>query len=110
MTGWQLLPDGINATILATDEKVQAFSTATADLATTVGEPLATGSGFDGIVNDAVLGFLQEQSAGRLTAMISSCQNTMTCTADAATAYLQGDEQMAATTLAAAGNTTTPVF
>lgn len=110
MTSWQLLPDGINTTITATEEKVQAFSTATANLATTVAEPLATGSGFDGIVNDAVIGFLQEQSAGRLTAMITSCQNTMSCTADAATAYLQGDEQMAVTTMAATSNTTTPAF
>ncbi|MFF5626906.1 DUF6507 family protein [Microbacterium sp. LWH10-1.2] len=110
MTSWQLQPDGINATILATDEKVQGFSTAVADLATTVGEPLASGSGFDGIVASAVLGFLEEQSAGRLTAVVNGCQNTMTCTADAATAFLQGDEQMAVNTIAAADTTTTFTF
>lgn len=110
MTSWQLQPEGINATIAATEAKIQGFGTATAKLATTVAEPLASGSGFDGIVLSAVSGFLEEQSNGRLAAVDASCRNTLACTAGAANAYLQGDAQMAASTIAAAGTTTKSTF
>ncbi|MDQ0648627.1 hypothetical protein QFZ53_002823 [Microbacterium natoriense] len=110
MTGWQLQPAGINTTIVTTDEKIQGFATAMTGLDVSVGEPLASGAGFDGIVATAVFGFLDEQSTGRLSTVVASCQNTMTCTADAANAFVQGDEQMAATLVAAADDTTTPSF
>jgi len=110
MTSWQLQPEGINATIAATEAKIQEFGTATAKLATTVGEPLASGSGFDGIVMSAVAGFLEDQGSGRLAALQASCRNTLSCTADAANAYLQGDTQMAASTISAAGTTTNFTF
>lgn len=110
MTSWQLQPEGINATIVATDEKIQAFATATANLAETVGTPLQSGAGFDGIVSGAVFSFLDEQSSGRLTTMLASYKNTIACTADAANAFLQGDEQMAATLVAAADDSSTFTF
>lgn len=103
MSGWQLEPAGIGKILTVTGSHVEAIGGALSTVATDVGEPLATGAGFDGVVVQALAGFFEEQSAARLGPLLSRYNAALEATAGATNAFLAGDEQMAASTVAAAG-------
>lgn len=104
MTGWQLEPASIGKTLIDTETNIQAVRTALQNAAAGAGKQLATGAGFDGVVVQALAGFLEEQSASRLQPLMNRYGAGLEATANAANAFLAGDEQMADSTIATAGD------
>lgn len=104
MSGWQVDPVGAEKTLNDTQTHVNEVGTALAGLANGVGDSLATGAGFDGVVVKAFAGFIEEQSSGRLLSLMNRYTAGLEATATAANAFLVGDEQMASSTIAAASD------
>jgi|GEM_PF-3901251 len=96
MTGWRIDPAGLNRILTETSEAVQEVDTALQGAADTLAEVQGAG-GYDGIVATAFSGFLQEVYDGAVTRMFSGYATALEGTANAANAYLAGDEQIAAT-------------
>lgn len=96
MTGWRVEPTGLNRILTDTSEAVTEVNTALQAAADTLGEVQAAG-GYDGIVSTAYSGFLQEVYDGAITRMFGGYAGALEGTANAANAYLAGDEEIAAT-------------
>jgi len=96
MTGWRIEPTGLNQILTDTNTSVQAVATALDGSVATVGEVQAAG-GYDGIVVTAFSGFMQELFDGTVTTMFTTYSTALEGTANAANAYLSGDEAIAGT-------------
>ena len=96
MTGWRIEPTGLNQILTDTNTSVQAVATALDGSVATVGEVQAAG-GYDGIVVTAYSGFMQELFDGTVTTMFTKYSTALEGTANAANAYLSGDEAIAGT-------------
>jgi hypothetical protein len=96
MTGWRIEPDGLNRILTETDTAVQAVRSALEGPADSIGEVQAA-AGYDGIVAGAYAAFLQETYDGPIARMFERYAAALEGTANAANAYLAGDEQIAGT-------------
>ena len=96
MTGWRIEPAGLNRILTETDTAVQAVNTALQGPADSIGEVQAA-AGYDGIVAGAYSAFLQETYDGAITQMFARYGTALEGTANAANAYLAGDEEIAGT-------------
>lgn len=96
MTGWRIEPAGLTRILTETDTAVQAVNTALQGPADSIGEVQAAG-GYDGIVAGAYAAFLQETYDGAITQMFERYGAALEGTANAANAYLAGDEEIAGT-------------
>jgi hypothetical protein len=107
VTGWRVDPVGVTRILTDTETEVKAVNTALAGPA----ESMATvqdGAGFDGTVGSAYADFLQEQYEGTVTHIFARYKAALEGTANAANAYLAGDEEIA-TTIAAGLNSVSAV-
>jgi hypothetical protein len=96
VTGWRVDPAGLNRILTDTNAAVQGVSSALAGPAESVGD-VQGAAGYDGIVLSAYAGFMQELFDGTVTRMFERYSSALEGTANAANAYLAGDEQIAAT-------------
>jgi len=96
MTGWRVDPAGLNIIITDANTAIQAVGTALDGSVATVGDVQAAG-GYDGIVSSAYAGFMQELFEGTITSMFTKYSAALEGTANAANAYLSGDEEIAGT-------------
>lgn len=103
MTGWRIDPTGLNKILTDTNTAVQAVGTALDGSVATVGEVQAAG-GYDGIVATAYSGFMQEIFDGTVTSMFSKYTAALEGTANAANAYLAGDEEIEGTIASGIGS------
>ena len=103
MTGWRIDPTGLNKILTDTNTAVQAVGTALDGSVATVGEVQAAG-GYDGIVATAYSGFMQEIFDGTVASMFSKYTAALEGTANAANAYLAGDEEIAGTIASGIGS------
>jgi hypothetical protein len=103
MTGWRIDPTGLNKILTDTNTAVQAVGTALDGSVETVGEVQAAG-GYDGIVSTAFSGFMQEIFDGTITGMFAKYTGALEGTANAANAYLAGDEDIAGTIASGIGS------
>lgn len=101
MNGWQLMPGEIGKILTTTGEAAQRISAQMQPLAESTVEPIQQGAGFDGVVAEAFNGFLQEQFEGDLKGMLNGFGAALQATAAATNAYIAGDEEMAASMVAA---------
>lgn len=100
MTGWRVDPAGLNTILTDTNEAIQAVGAALEGAGGTVDDVVAA-AGYDGIVATAYSDFLQEIFEGAVTQMFSTYSAALEGTANAANAYMTGDEENAATIAAA---------
>lgn len=96
MTGWRVDPAGLNRVLTDTNAAVQEVSTALAAPADSVGD-VKGAAGYDGIVLSAYSGFMQDLFDGTVRRMFERYTSALEGTANAANAYLAGDEEIAAT-------------
>ncbi len=96
MTGWRVDPAGVTRILTETDAAVQGVQTALSGAGETLADVQEAG-GYDGIVSSAFSGFMQEIYDGAITRMFGSYATSLEGTANAANAYLTGDEQIATT-------------
>jgi hypothetical protein len=96
MTGWRIEPTGLNKILTDTGTAVEAVGTALEGPADTPAE-VQSAAGFDGLVLGAFNGFMQELYEGTIANMFTSYQTALEGTANAANAYLAGDEEIATT-------------
>lgn len=96
MTGWRIEPTGLTRILTETDAAVQEVHTALLGAAETAAD-VQESAGYDGIVATAFTGFLQETFDGAVTRMFGAYTTALEGTANAANAYLAGDEEIAAT-------------
>lgn len=96
--GWKIVPAALSTALTSASTHATGVSTAANRLVGEVLEPVGTYGGFDGIVADALMNFLQEQGDGRLTRMLVTMESAMSSTHRAATAYFDGDAEMAVQT------------
>lgn len=99
MTGWRVDPDGVNRVLTTTNDAVIEVQKAFQGPADSVNVVVGA-AGEDGIVASAYAGFLQENYDGAITRMFTRYASVLEGTANAANAYLAGDEQMASDTAA----------
>lgn len=99
MTGWRVDPAGVNRVLTDTNTAVGEVQKALGEAADSLDE-VQEGAGYDGIVSSAYSGFMQEIFDGSITRMFGAYATALEGTANAANAYLAGDEEMA-TTIAA---------
>jgi hypothetical protein len=96
MTGWRIEPEGLNRILTDSNTAIQAVGTALEASIETVGTVQAAG-GYDSIVASAHAGFMQELFDGTVKTMFTKYSTALEGTANAANAYLAGDEQIAGT-------------
>jgi hypothetical protein len=114
MTAWRVDPAGLNGILTEANLAVQGINTALSGPAVPAGGvpvegPGATlgevelAAGYDGIVSGAFSQFMQETYNGAITRMFASYAAALEGTANAANAYLAGDEAMASSIAAGIG-------
>lgn len=102
MTGWRIEPTGLNKILTDTGTAVEAVGTALQGPADTPAE-VQSAAGFDGLVLGAYNAFMQELYEGTIATMFTKYQTALEGTANAANAYLTGDEEIANTIAAGIG-------
>ncbi|MEO5534192.1 MAG: DUF6507 family protein [Pseudolysinimonas sp.] len=107
MTGWRVDPAGVTLILTQTEAEVEAVNKALAGPADSI-TTVQDGAGFDGIVTSAYSAFLQEQYEGTVTQIFGKYKGALEGTANAANAYLAGDEEIA-TSIAAGLNSVAAV-
>lgn len=102
MTGWRIEPAGLTTILTDTSAAVEAVGTALTGASETLADVQSAG-GYDGIVSTAYSGFMQEIYDGAVTRMFTAYGTALEGTANAANAYLAGDEEIAAAIAAGIG-------
>lgn len=108
MSGWQIVPEGINSVLQNTQEALTSLTTALSGVGENVVQGVVDAAGNDGIVAGALIAFMDDQSAGSMTFIANTAQVTLEATAAAASAFIAGDEAMAIQSLSAAGSVVEP--
>ena len=100
MTGWRISPDGVQGVLEGVTAVAGVLSTAVQSMSDSAQEAV-TGTGESAIIADALVGFFDAYEP-TLESMGARLSSACTGAALATTAYLQGDEEMAADQQAAA--------
>lgn len=100
MTGWRISPDGVQGVLEGVVAVAGVLSSAVDDLSGATQEAVS-GTADSAIIADALVGFFEAHKP-TLESIGHRLESACTGAALATTAYLQGDEQMAAEQQAAA--------